>query len=197
MDSVFETGHGNGDNLPARVANTHAEETGHEFSTGRGVEGAGKYRVVREGLHVYIVDVTGRKVTEGYRSFDIFTSTDADGNELKGLIGEKMGGIKYVLKPPTAESPNFQPSKEGFHELTYRPDIGGYFVMKTGSMSRIVDAEGRYITSGYFDFFMRDGKLYGGTATKEEEINLQQDESPFQPEMLEHTASPHIPEDKE
>lgn len=151
------------------VTKTHIEGAEQEFIVpGESIE---KYSTVKEGALTYIVDEFGRKVSEGYHSYELFTSTNLDGIEIKGLIG-RIGGIKLALRLPTEEDPTFRPSREAFHDIEYRPDLGGIFVVKTGSLCRIIDNEGRSITDGYHTISMRDGKLYGKKGAKEEEIVL-------------------------
>lgn len=129
-----------------------------------------KYNFVQEGALIYIVDEAGNKVSDGYHSYELFSATAANGTDIRGILA-KVGSTKVALKPPTDESPRFQPSAESFHDIQYRADLGGVFVTKNGAMQQIVDNEGRSVTNGYHDIFMEGGKLYGTIGAITEEIN--------------------------
>lgn len=144
---------------------------GRELITAPTTEGekGNKYGFVREGGLVYIVDEAGNKVSDGYHSYELFTSSAPDGTEIKGILA-KLGAMSVALRPPTEENNRFQPSAEKFHDIHYRADLGGVFVTQTGAMQQIVDNDGRPITGTYHEFFMRDGKLYGKMGAHIEQI---------------------------
>jgi hypothetical protein len=120
----------------------------------------------------YITDDTGREISEGYHELMLFIVPSGYKHpQLRGLIG-KIGATSYVLRPPTEDDPRFVQSKEGFHELEFRADLGGCFVARTGAMKTIVGPEGVPATKGYHEFFMRDGKLFGQTDYSIEEVNI-------------------------
>lgn len=124
----------------------------------------------------YLVNDAGEKVSPGFHDFFLLTITEKNKVIVQGIIAEK-GSMKYALRFPTENNPHFMQSEEGFHEFSYRPDLGGLFVARIGSTIRIVDAEGNFISKKYNEIFSRGGKLYGKIGSGEgpkglEEISL-------------------------
>ncbi len=155
-----------------RAPRVYAESTDTQISlTKEGMEASSDYTIVTRGSVSFLADKSGNIVSKGYHEFKVFTVTTEQGAELKGIIGE-TGALKYALKPPTEDNSMFEPSKEGFHDMEYRGDLGGVFVTRTGATSTIVDGEGRSITNEYHEIFSRDNKLYGKVGAREEEIQF-------------------------
>ncbi len=127
--------------------------------------------MVQEGSLFYITDNVGRKISDGFHEFKLFVVASDDNRlQIRGLIG-KIGAMSQALRPPTKDNPRFVASEE-FHELEFRVDLGGYFVAKTGALNSIMGPDGKAVTKGYHEFFVRDGKIFGRMGDKIEEIDL-------------------------
>lgn len=141
-----------------------------------------KYHFVKQGSLTYIVDETGDKVSDGYHEFEIFKAEAEGGSEIRGILAS-LGAKKKVLSPPTEDNPKFRASEEEFHELHYRPDLGGVFTTKTGAMQHIVGSDGKPASKGYHDIYRSGDKIYGKVGARVEEINNTPLLSDFSPKL--------------
>jgi len=135
----------------------------------------GNYRIIRKGALKYIVNPEGKMVSDGYHEFKVFKH-----NNMVGLIGKK-GSIQKLLKMPQSLDDSFEESPANFHEINFDDELG-LMIVSRGAMSYILDMQtGQEISKGYHKIVKREGKLYGQTGAKEEEIEL------FSPEQTPNT----------
>lgn len=130
----------------------------------------GKYRMVQKGALKYIADKRGRIVSDGFHSFSVFEHNEGD-TKIVGILG-KLGADTRALRPPTSGDPVFRSSPEGFHEIEFRGDLGGRFAIKIGALKYLINDQGRKISGGYHEFFIRGGKIIGQIGVDEEEVKI-------------------------
>lgn len=130
---------------------------------------APRYQVRKKGALNYIFDESGRQVSDGYHDFEVYREEEGDATVLS-LLGKK-GSQKYVLHIPVDETEKFDEVTKGFHDLKYRSDLGGLFVVQSGAMKHILDSKtGEKSEKGYHSIFQREGVLYGELGSKTERI---------------------------
>ncbi len=137
------------------------------------LENIPNFRIIKEGSQYFIVDANGRKVSEGYHEFQTFNVKEGDHNIM--VIVGKIGGVKYILRPPLNEGGQFERTTERYHDLEYRSDLGGFFVTTLGALSYMIDSNtGQKISNGYHSIYKEGGVLYGRLGAAVEEIKLRE-----------------------
>lgn len=129
------------------------------------------FKLRKKGSLSYIVDKDNKICSKGYHEFKIFESQDGD-TTVSAIIG-KLGAAEYILMPPTKKNPYFKEMTESYHELKYRPDLGGLFLIEQGALSYIIDHKtGKKISKGYHNIYEKDGHIYGELGASVEEIKV-------------------------
>ena len=84
-----------------------------------------------------------------------------------------VGGseVQAILRLPEKGESSIEESNT-FHELSYRADLKGSLVVRRGALSYLVDDAGNYLSKGYHDIDVKDGKFIGTLGATSETVTL-------------------------